>query len=132
MTLPRLKFIIVYECICGTDHKTYDKVVQCLQIRDNEKIFKVDRRLRFLDATEAYVNGATYSEIGRSITGTGGQQVRNIIDRCFRMLSHPARHPQKRIVLKEHTETNRQYVTRNRDMLLSAIDAMREEIEAKK
>jgi phage nucleotide-binding protein len=36
MTLPRLKFITVYECICGTDHKTYDKVVQCLQIRDNE------------------------------------------------------------------------------------------------
>ena len=132
MTLPRLKFITVYECICGTDHKTYDKVVQCLQIRDNEKIFKVDRRLRFLDATEAYVNGATYSEIGRSITGTGGQQVRSIIDRCFRMLNHPARHPQKRIVPKEHTETNRQYVTRNRDMLLCAIDAMREEIEAKK
>ena len=131
MTLPRLKFITVYECICGTDHKTYDKVVECLRVRDAVTT-KVDRRLRFLDATEAYVNGATYSEIGRSITGTGGQQVRNIIDRCFRMLSHPARHPQKRIAPNEHTENNRKYVTRNRDMLLSAIDAMREEIEAKK
>jgi hypothetical protein len=132
MNLPRLKFITAYECICGTDHKTYDKVVQCLQIRDNEKIFKVDRRLRFLDATEAYVNGATYSEIGKNITGTGKESVRRIVDQCFRMLSHPARHPQKRTTPNVYSETNRRYVARNKNKLLCAIDAMRKEIEAKK
>ena len=96
------------------------------------KIIKKDRRHTLLDATEAFVNGKTYSEIGQNITGTCPQQVRRIVDKCFRMLSHPARHPIKRIAPNEHTENNRKYVTRNRDMLLSAIDAMREEIEAKK
>ena len=131
MTLPRLKFVTVYECICGTDHKTYDKVVECLRVRDAVTT-KVDRRFRLLDVTEAYVNGGTYSEIGRSITGTGGTQVGHIVNKCLRMLSHPARHPQKRIAPNEHTENNRTYVTRNKHILLSAIDAMREEIEVGK
>jgi hypothetical protein len=91
-----------------------------------------DRRHILLDATQAFVNGATYSEIGNRITGTGKESVRRIVDQCFRMLSHPARHPQKRMTPNVYTETNRRYVARNKNRLLCAIDAMREEIEAKK
>lgn len=84
---------IIYWTCCVADHrhKTQQVAEACIakHIKPKEPRRRWTRAM-MADAVDAVLNGATYSEVGKSF-GISGGRIQGVIRKAIRMMIHPSR-----------------------------------------